>query len=39
MKKELLVIADTGVIISFAIIDKFDILKTLFKDIYIPQVI
>ena len=39
MKKELLVIADTGVIISFAVIDKLDILDTFFKTIYILQAV
>ena len=39
MKKKLLVIADTGVIISLAVIDKLSILETLFKDIYIPRAV
>ena len=37
--KELLVIADTGVVISLAVINKIDLLVKLFKKVFIPKAV
>lgn len=39
MQYDKIVISDTGVIISLAIIDKLYLLKKLFREIYIPQAV